>query len=122
MFKGPTPNGMITLSRNSNTTSPPCYIPSETLTLTCTQQSGQQPTATVSWFRNGVLSGTGTTLSLTSSGTYTCELSNACGSLNTTLLVRGKINNYKIIKCNLTYILTSSSSELVYRLTFSLCN
>ena len=113
---------MITLSRNSNTTSPPCYIPSETLTLTCTQQSGQQPTATVSWFRNGVLSGTGTTLSLTSSGTYTCELSNACGSLNTTLLVRGKINNYKIIKCNLTYILTSSSSELVYRLTFSLCN
>ena len=91
VLKGPTPNGTIALSRNGNTTSHPCYRSSETLTLTCTQQSGQQPTANIRWFRNGVLSGTGTTLSITSSGIYTCELSNACGSSNVTLLVRGKL-------------------------------
>ena len=91
MFKGPISNGTIALSSNGNTISPPCYKPGKTLTLICTQQSGQQPTATIRWFRNGVLSGTGTTLSITSSGTYTCELSNNCGSSNVTLLVRGKL-------------------------------
>ena len=91
MLKGPIPNGTITLSSNGNSISPPCYRPSETLTLTCTQQSGQQPTATIKWFRNSILSGNGTTLSLPSSGTYTCELSNICGSFNVTLLVRGKL-------------------------------
>ena len=91
MFKGLTPNGTIVLSRNGNSISAPYYRPSETLTLTCTQQSGQQPTATIKWFRDGVLSGTGTTLSITSSGTYSCELSNICGSSNKTLLVKGKL-------------------------------
>ena len=91
VFKGPTSNGTITLSSNGNSISPPCYKPGETLTLTCTQQSGQQLTATVKWFRNDVLSGTDTTLSITSSGTYSCELSNICGSSNTTLLVKGKL-------------------------------
>ena len=91
MFKGLTPNGTIVLSRNGNTISAPYYRPSETLTLTCTQQSGQQPTATIKWFRNCVLSGNGTTLSINSTGTYTCELSNICGSSNVTLLVKGKL-------------------------------
>ena len=91
MFKGPISNGTIALSSNGNTISPPCYKPGKTLTLICTQQLGQQPIATIRWFRNGVLSGTGTTLSITSSGTYTCELSNNCGYSNVTLLVRGKL-------------------------------
>ena len=91
MFKDLTPNGTITLSSNGNTISLPCYRPSENLTLICTQQSGQQPTATIRWFRDRVSSGNGTTLSVASSGTYSCELSNACGSSNTTLLVKGKL-------------------------------